>query len=293
MADHGGLPDRIVRQFSDVGDRAAVWRALDLVLETDAYLNLGYSHGYQTHLIGDPQRRLVDVIGSDLADRLPATEEVTLLDIGCGRGGPAQRLARRHGFAVTGVDLVPHNVRLARDRARDAAVPVSVLVGDATRLPVRQGTFPAAVAIDSTVYVDAKAQFYAEVARVLEPGGVAVVSDLVVADGLTPSERGTVDTFAERWDMPPIPTRSSYRSVIAERDLDVLAVRDITDHSVGRFAPWSSLFLRAARSPARGLLRRALARRGVDLDAVVEAVAAAHPALPHLRHVIVHVRRPA
>ena len=291
MADQDGIPAGIVRQFSDVGERAAVWRALDLVLETDAFLNLGYSRWYQTHLVGDPQRRLVDVIGRDLVDRLPETSGVALLDVGCGRGGPARRLARRHGFAVTGVDLVPHNVELAAERARGGGRSTVYLVGDATRLPVRNEAFPAAVAIDSPVYIDATDRFYAELHRVLATGGIAVVSDLVTADDRSADDRAAIDAFATAWDMPPIPTRSAYRADLSESDLDLLAFRDITDHSVGRFDKWARLFLGVANGPLAGQLRRALAAKDVDLDAVVDAVAAARPALPHLRHVVVHVRR--
>lgn len=292
MTDQDGIPARIVRQFSDVGDSAAVWRALDLVLETDAFLNLGYSRWYQTHLVGNPQRRLVDVIGRDLVDRLPETNGVALLDVGCGRGGPARRLARRYGFAVTGVDLVPYNVELAAERARVGSQSTAYLVGDATRLPVRNEAFPAATAIDSPVYIDAKDRFYDELHRVLEPGGIAVVSDLVTADARSADDRTAIDAFATAWDMPPIPTRSAYLADLSESELDLLGLRDITANSVGRFDKWARLFLGVADGPLAGPLRRALAAKDIDLDEVVDAVAAARPALPLLRHVVVHVRRP-
>lgn len=292
MTDEGEVPARVIQQFSDRSDRAAVWRALELVLETDAYLNLGYSDRFESHLVGDPQRRLVDVIGEDLARHLSTTVGTSLLDVGCGRGGPAVRLARRHGFFVTGVDLVRHNITLARKRSRESRDTCRFLVGDATRLPIRTATVPAATAIDAPVYVGAKDRFYDELARVLEPGGIAVVSDLVTTNGLTQAERNTVDTFADAWDMPPLVTESIYRETIVGASLELLRVRDVTDNSVGQFKKWARLFLRLAHGPTGWILRRQLSTRGVALDPVVEAVEAAAPALPHLRHLIVHIQRP-
>lgn len=292
MADQEDFPRRIARQFSDDEDRAAVWRALDLVLDTSAYLNLGYSRWYQSHLVGNPQRRLVDEVGRNLSGRLSQAAGTSLLDVGCGRGGPAVRLARRHGFAVTGIDLVPHNVRLARDNAQAADVPAAFLVGAATHLPVRSESVAACTAIDAPVYVPDKRRFYAELARVLEPGGVAVVSDLVATDGLAEADRAAVETFADAWDMPSLPTRSDYRSVVEESALEGVELEDISANSVARFDRWARLFLWVATGPFSGILRRFFASRGVDLDAVIATVRDTMPALPHLRHVVVHAGRP-
>jgi SAM-dependent methyltransferase len=55
------------------------------------------------------------------------------LDLGCGTGRNAIYLAR-HGWEVTGVDLVAHAITQARERATAAAVPVRLIRGDITRL---------------------------------------------------------------------------------------------------------------------------------------------------------------
>ena len=151
--DPSPLRERITDQFSYRGDRADVWRAFDLLLDTDAFLNLGYSAWYQSHLVGSSQRRLVTQVGSRVASHLPATDGVRLLDVGCGRGGPAVHLADRFGFRVTGLDLVPYNVARATENARERRVDAEFVVGDATQLPFANGSFAACTAVDALVYL--------------------------------------------------------------------------------------------------------------------------------------------
>jgi SAM-dependent methyltransferase len=139
---------QIAAQFADRTPREDVWGALAWVTDTERYLNLGYSPRGVPTLLGANQRRLVDRVGATLADRLPATGDVRLLDVGCGRGGPAVRLAERYGVRPVGVDLVTDNV--ARARANAVGVDASFLVGDASVLPIRDGSVTAATAIDAS-----------------------------------------------------------------------------------------------------------------------------------------------
>lgn len=279
------LRDRITGQFSYRDERADVWRAFDLFLDTDRYLNLGYSPRYQPHLLGSSQRRLVDHVGTRLEALLPATEGVTLLDVGCGRGGPAVRLAERHGFHVVGVDLVPYNVARAEEHAGDAEA--SFVVGDAADLPFRGGSVTAATAIDAIVYLPEKAAVLSELSRVLRPGGVLVLSDLLSRSSATDDERLAVDAFAEAWDMPPLLSVAEFERALREAGFGAITVSDVTPHSVGRFRRWTALYRWVTASPAGRLVERLLRRRGLNPSAMDEQVRRAHDALPSLRHVVV------
>jgi SAM-dependent methyltransferase len=55
------------------------------------------------------------------------------LDIGCGTGMQAVELASR-GWQVTGVDIVPRALQMARQRVREAGVDVRLVHGDVTAL---------------------------------------------------------------------------------------------------------------------------------------------------------------
>ena len=284
------LADRIVGQFSGESERADIWRGFEYVLETDAFLNLGYSGRFETHLVGSPQGRLVAQVVDRLAELRGDPRGDRLVDVGCGRGIPTAYATNTHGFDGVGVDLVAHNVALARENVTGGERRPSFVVGDATALPIRDDAMAAAVAIDSIVYVPDKVGAYSELARVLESGGDAVVSDLVVHD------RATVDPevlsrFGDAWDMPvPIPF-SAYAEGIERTPLSITAVDDLTDNGVGGFRKWTTAFLTLADGPTGPILRRLLVEARLDASVVIAQIRAAHDALPALRHVLVTLER--
>jgi SAM-dependent methyltransferase len=109
----------------------------------------------------------------------------TVLDIACGVGDLALGLAG-HGFAVTGVDLAPAMIDIARQRAAAQNVDATFEVADMRRLPYR-GQFDLALCFgDSLNYllkpVDVK-QALAAMRRALAPGGWAVF-DLLTAQAV-------------------------------------------------------------------------------------------------------------
>jgi ubiquinone/menaquinone biosynthesis C-methylase UbiE len=289
--DQSPLRARIVDQFSYRGERADIWRAFDLVLDTDAFLNLGFSKWYQPHVVGSSQRRLVTEVGSRLASHLSATEGMRLLDIGCGRGGPAIHLADKFGFDVTGLDLVPYNVERATANARGNRVETEFVVGDATQLPFTTDSFTACTAIDALVYLPDRKRVFAAVADVLEPEGILVLSDLVMQSDVSETERRVVDSFAKVWDMPSLGTVGQYKGALDDAGFELEAVEDITGHSVGRFRKWTTLYLQLLRSPIRSLFERLLRTYDLDPSVITEQVRHAHHALPFLQHVILVAKR--
>ncbi|WP_123538916.1 MULTISPECIES: class I SAM-dependent methyltransferase [Halobacteriales] len=284
--DQSTLRNRITDQFSYRGERADIWRAFDLHFDTDEFLNLGYSEWYQPHIAGSSQRRLVTEVGSRVASHLPTTDGVRLLDVGCGRGGPALHLAYQFGFNVTGVDLVPYNIQMATENARGKHLDSEFIIGDATQLPFTRDSFTACTAIDALVYLPERNRVFATVADTLEPEAVLVVSDLVMQSDVTETERRLVDSFADAWDMPSLGTVEGYKAALDETSFELKAVEDITKHSVGRFRKWTTLYLQLLTSPLRALIERLLGAYDLDPLAITEQVRKAHHALPFLRHVI-------
>jgi MPBQ/MSBQ methyltransferase len=282
--DH--LRDRITDQFSYRGSRADIWRVFDLLLDTDAFLNLGYSEWYQPHVGAASQRRLVSLLGQRLAAYCSRTQDVRLLDVGCGRGGPTVHLAERFGFRTAGVDLVPYNVTRARENAAERGVDASFVVGDATSLPFAPASIPAVVAVDAFVYLPDRAAVFAEIADVLQSDGVVVFSDLLARADLADDDRRAVSTFADAWDMPDPGTQADYERALAAAGLDVVDVEDISAHSVGQFRKWTGLFGRLHGSPLGPSIDRLLARYDLDPQSITDQVRLANAALPSLRHLL-------
>ncbi len=93
-----------------------------------------------------------------------------VLDIGCGEGQVARRV-EGSGSYVIGVDPSDAQLQVARARAGGP----NYLRADALMLPLRDGSFDAAVMALVLEHVDDMERAIAEVARVLRPGGRFVV----------------------------------------------------------------------------------------------------------------------
>lgn len=294
-ADGSGDPDtalrrRVVAQFSGAGERAAVWRGFERFLPTTEYLNLGYSPRLVPTVVGDSQARLARRLAAGLTARLDDPAGTRLLDVGCGRGGPARQFAAR-GFDVVGVDLVPHNVALARANVADVAPRPAFLVGDATALPLSDGSVGAAASVDALVYLPEKRAAFAELGRVVAPGGRVAVADLLAVADPGPDTERALSAFAEAWDMAPLVDGGTHREALRAAGFTVEAVEDVSPNSTARFRKWSRAFLALADGPSGGALRRLLRRWDVDPAAAVAQVRAAHRALPYLRHEVMYARR--
>lgn len=95
-----------------------------------------------------------------------------ILDAGMGPGRLCAELARR-GFTVSGVDAAPEMVSAARERLPDAAD--RLVCAPIESLPFPDASFDAVVATGVLEYASLPAAL-AELARMLRPGGTAVVS---------------------------------------------------------------------------------------------------------------------
>ncbi|HEX6995675.1 MAG TPA: class I SAM-dependent methyltransferase [Gammaproteobacteria bacterium] len=93
-----------------------------------------------------------------------------VLEVSCGRGGGAAFLARTFGpSCYVGIDLSEGNVRLARER--HAAANVEFRVGDAESLDEPDASYDVVINVEASHLYDDRRAFFAEVRRVLVPGG--------------------------------------------------------------------------------------------------------------------------
>ena len=99
----------------------------------------------------------------------------TVLDLCCGAGDYLLPVAR-FADAVTGVDFSPELLGAARRRIVERAVTnARCLAGNARALPLRDASITLAFAFSSLYYIPRVEQVVAECARVLRPGGLAIL----------------------------------------------------------------------------------------------------------------------
>jgi SAM-dependent methyltransferase len=96
-----------------------------------------------------------------------------LADLGCGPGHVTRFLAARSP-QVTGIDLSPGMIQVARERAPELAF----VVGSMLRLPAADGVWSGAVALYSIIHLtaDERAVACREFARTVRPGGWLLVA---------------------------------------------------------------------------------------------------------------------
>lgn len=121
---------------------------------------------------------IADVVEQSVTDRArPA-----IVDLGCGPGSLAARLARRLPDAdIVGVDMDPLLLELARTHHADAARYVDAVIGEEgwTKALAVDRPLDAAVSTTALHYldVDTLRRTYAQLAALLRPGGVLINGD--------------------------------------------------------------------------------------------------------------------
>jgi SAM-dependent methyltransferase len=112
--------------------------------------------------------RLTTHTADRLLDAVGASPGIELLDVGTGPGLVAERAAIR-GCAVTGIDISPQMLAIARERVRSGEFHE----GSAESLPFADDTFGAIVGNFVVLHLGHPDRLAAEAARVLRPGGRA------------------------------------------------------------------------------------------------------------------------
>lgn len=115
-------------------------------------------------------RRSAELVHRALQAEKSEGQPLSLLDLGCG-GGRVVELLGEAGYRVVGLDLSTRALRTARQRLGPGG---RLVQGDAVALPFADSAFDAVVSL-GYASVGSYPGVQGELARVLRPGGVALV----------------------------------------------------------------------------------------------------------------------
>lgn len=133
-------------------------------------------------------------VAEDVANELAArgrSQKTTIVDVGCGPGDLVVAISQRlRNARIVGVDLSP-SMLLWAGRHATTDGRIRFVVADSADLPFDDASVDLVVSTLSLHHWTAPADSMAEIARVLRPGGVALIYDLGLL-ACTPSEMETI-----------------------------------------------------------------------------------------------------
>ena len=164
-----------------------------------------------------------------LAERLALAPGQAVLDIGCGYGATARKLATEHGVHVTGVTVS------AAQKQHSAAV----LAGCGQRVCIRvldwlanglpDACFDRAYAIESSEHMPDKKRFFTEAFRTLRPGAVFAVYAWLARDAPAKWEvRHLLEPICREGRLPGMGDEAEYRAWATQAGFEVTSVENLS-----------------------------------------------------------------
>jgi len=162
----------------------------------------------------------------------------SVLEVGCGSGGPAVYLAERLGCNITGVDINEHGVINARTLAADRGVAERARFErtDANQpLPFAPASFDAVISNDAMCHIADRASTLADWYRLLRPGGRMLFTDALVVTGpVSHEELATRSSIGFYLFVPP----GINEQLIRAAGFELLRADDVTESAANIAARW-------------------------------------------------------
>jgi SAM-dependent methyltransferase len=210
-------------------------------LYASAYAGFGVREQVRNATYGDDLGQSGWLTADELtrfAEWLELDSTSRLLDVGCGSGGPALRLAEITCAHVVGIDLLEEGIatatRLAKERGIDDRARFS-RVDAGERLPFDDRSFDAAISIDVMCHLPDRLALLREWRRVTAPGARILFTDPTIVTGLvTDAEiaaRSSVGIYVYS-------AHSVNEALISEAGFELVRREDLTENMASMADRW-------------------------------------------------------
>ncbi len=126
-----------------------------------------------------------------MISKLELQEGMTVVDVGCGVGGPMRRVVREGGVRVVGININEIQLEEARRLNSEAGLDHMVDLERCSFMDmsaIEDDTFDRGYAIESTCHAPDKQRSFEEVFRVLKPGGLFWGQEMCLTDKFDPKD---------------------------------------------------------------------------------------------------------
>ena len=162
-------------------------------VECPSYYNLAtdlyeYGWGSSFHFCrfwpGEPFLQAIARHEHYLALKMGIEENMRVLDVGCGVGGPAREIVKFTGANVIGLNNNDYQIERAAEYAKRDGLSSKLRFtkGDFMQMSFPDNSFDAVYAIEATVHAPDLEGVYSEIFRVLKPGGIFGVYEWLMTD---------------------------------------------------------------------------------------------------------------
>lgn len=165
-----------------------------------------------------------------MADAVGIQKGENVLDAGCGVGHAAFWLSTNRQANVTGLSIVPEQIRDARQYALKRSGPVpEFVVGDFLNMPFPDAQFDVVWACESFCHATDKSRFFSEAYRILKPGGRIVIADYLRTTRPLPNDQEQlIAAWLNPQAIPDIGTEEEYRNFAGSAGFLEYTAKDIT-----------------------------------------------------------------
>ncbi|HJP80300.1 MAG TPA: methyltransferase domain-containing protein [Pseudonocardiaceae bacterium] len=223
MAETTKWQSREVGKFYD--DGGVAW--FQAIMGDNSHVGL-WTGPDDTSSLREASNRLTDL----LIDKLNVGKGERVLDLGCGVGGPAARLAARTGAEIVGVAISAAQVEMANKlaEAEGLAGQARFELADAMGLPFPDNSFDHVLMFESIMHMPSRLTALAEAARVIRPGGRVVLTDLYERTEVTPDRASVVAKCLDGMFSTAAGVQD-YPRLLTDAGLRWVELADITDQS--------------------------------------------------------------
>ncbi len=187
----------------------------------------------------------------ELSKQLGLDASKHVLDVGSGVGGASRYLASVYGCRVTGVDLTEEYCRVAQMLADRIGLGMLVTYrqGNALDMLFDDTSFDVVWTQHTAMNIADKARLYAEIRRVLKPGGLLAIFDVVAGAG------GPL-IFPVPWAREPsisfLATPDELRELLKQTGFQVVSWRDTTEEGRNWFREVAEKMQKLGGAPPLG-----------------------------------------
>ena len=189
--------------------------------------------------------RLLDL----LAAPLELNSGNRLIDIGCGYGTDAHRLAGKNHVHATGLTISRSQATTAAELPPPVHGSVDIIHGDWLQNNFACGSFDAALAIESLAHMPDKMAFFRELARTLVPGGRAALSCWTAVPDPSAVESLLLKYLCHTGALASIETLENYCQLANGAGLELVKRSDLTTRVKPTWTHLAWQSLASSRSP--------------------------------------------